>query len=288
MLCTVGDLLEDVVVLLRGDIAPGADATARIFRCRGGSAANVAALAAAAGGRSRFIGQVGNDPLGAQLVAELESLQVDARVSRSGRTGTAIVLVGPQGQRSSLVDRGASTQLAIAPPDALDGADVLHVPGYSLMVEPLATIAYRLIGEAVERSIPVTIDASSVSVLKEFGISEFCALLEQIRPRVLFCTSDESEALGLSGRQPAVGAAVTVVKAGARPTLVIEQGGGVVSIPVPPVDGIVETTGAGDAFAAGYVLAMLARQPPKTAVHAAHLLASRVLRSPGASLTART
>ena len=83
-------------------------------------------------------------------------------------------------------------------------------------------------------------------------------------------------------------AGCTVVKSGARPTLVISPDGETVSIPVPPVEQIVDTTGAGDAFAAGYLLAMSAGQDIRTCVAAAHLLASRVLRSPGASIGGRS
>jgi sugar/nucleoside kinase (ribokinase family) len=287
MLCTLGDLVEDVVVWLRADPVRGADTAARIFRRRGGSAANVAALAAAVGGRSRFIGQVGDDALGASLIAQLETGGVDTRVSRVGRTGSIVVLVDANGERSMLTDRGASTQLAVVPPDALDDARVLHVPGYSLTVEPLANAAYALIGDAVERSVPVTVDASSVSVIEEFGAKEFLALIDHIRPRVFFCNRAESHALGLKLRTPTPGADLTVVKAGARPTLIVDADGTATSVPVPPVDKIVDTTGAGDAFAAGYLLAMLAGQQPETCARAAHLLASRVLCSPGATLGAR-
>jgi sugar/nucleoside kinase (ribokinase family) len=287
MLCTVGDLLEDVVVWLRADPPRGTDTPARIFRRRGGSAANVAALAASAGGRARFVGQVGDDHTGEDLVAQLAAVGVDACVSRNGQTGCIVVLVDAAGERTMLTDRGASTQLAVAPVGVLDGVRVLHVPGYSLTVEPLATAALALIGEAVERQVPVTVDASSVAVLREYGVAEFLGLVAQIRPQVFFCNRSESAALGLALRSPAPGASLTVVKSGARPTLLVEPGGAVASIPVPPVEHVVDTTGAGDAFVAGYLLALQAGQDAAVCVRAAHLLASRVLASPGATLSAR-
>src|SRR5690606_27931179 len=150
-------------------------------------AANVAALAAAVGGPSRFIGQVGNDPLGEQLVHQLATAGVDTRVVCSGSTGCIVVLVDAQGERTMLTDRGAATQLATVPSGSLDHARVLHVPAYSLAVEPLATTTEALIGEAVERGIPVSVDASSVSLLREYGARQFLALVRQIRPQVFFC-----------------------------------------------------------------------------------------------------
>lgn len=287
MLCTIGDLVEDVVVWLKADPVRGSEATARIFRRRGGSAANVAALAAAAGGASRFVGHVGDDALGERLVADMQAGGVDTIVTRGGRTGSIVVLVDPSGERTMLTDRGASTDLAVVPTNALDGVSVLHVPAYSLAVDPLATTALELIGDAVERGIPVTVDASSVTVLRDYGVEEFLALLRQIEPKVFFCNRDESSALGLHLRSPAPGAGCTVVKSGARPTLIITPDGEAQSVPVPPVKEIIDTTGAGDAFAAGYLLAMIAGQDAATCARAAHLLAARVLREPGASLGGR-
>ncbi|HEX7097029.1 MAG TPA: PfkB family carbohydrate kinase [Acidimicrobiales bacterium] len=287
MLCTIGDLVEDVVVWLRADPVRGSDTSARIFRRRGGSAANVAALAAAAGGRARFVGQVGDDWIGKALVDELQAGGVDTHVTFAGRTGTIVVLVDASGERTMLTDRGAATQLSVVPTDALDGVSVLHVPAYSLTVDPLANTALELIGDAVERGIPVTVDASSVTVLREFGVDEFLSLLRQIEPKVFFCNREESHALGLALRTPAPGAACTIVKSGPRPTLIVHADGEAKSVPVPPVKEIIDTTGAGDAFAAGSLLAMIAGQDPATCVRAAHLLASRVLREPGASLGSR-
>src|SRR5688572_17833675 len=110
MLCAVGDLVEDVVVLLDGPPARGTDTTARISRHRGGSAANVAVAAAAASRekRARFVGHVGADDLGDRLLAELAAAGVDLAVTRGGHTGSIVVLVDPDGERTMLTDRGAS------------------------------------------------------------------------------------------------------------------------------------------------------------------------------------
>jgi sugar/nucleoside kinase (ribokinase family) len=284
MLCTVGDLVEDVVVWLSGAPRRGTDTRCRVDRARGGSAANVAVFAAALGLPARFVGQVGNDALGAQLVAELRRHDVDTVVRYEGRTGSIVVLVTPDGERTMLSDRGAATALANVAKSTLDGVTALHVPAYSLTIDPLAAATLALLGEATARGIAITVDASSVAVLEEFGVPEFLGLLEHIRPMVLFCNRDESAQLGLGDRSPAAGADYTVVKAGARPTLVVRADGVTQSVPVRPVEGIVDTTGAGDAFAAGYLRALLADQGPTVCAEAGHLVAARVLTQPGATL----
>ena len=85
-LTVVGDLVEDVVVWPDGPVARGSDTPSRVFRSRGGSAANVA-VAAAPLVPTRFLGCVGSDPLGERLVAELEAAGTEVRVQRRGRTG---------------------------------------------------------------------------------------------------------------------------------------------------------------------------------------------------------
>ena len=284
VLCTLGDLVEDVVVWLHESINYGTDTPAKIVRRRGGSAANVAAFAAAAGGASRFVGQVGDDDTGERLLAGLHGGGVDTVVARGGRTGSIAVIVDPTGERTMLTDRGAATELERLPAGALAGVQVLHVPAYSLTDEPLALTARAAIETARTSGILVSIDASSTALLRSFGTGGFRLLIDALRPDIFFCNRDEHLELGLAVDEPMPGSTLTVVKAGGDATVVITASGAR-SIAVPPVEHIVDTTGAGDAFAAGFLLAWMQGTAPDVAAVDAHRLAARVLLSPGADLT---
>ena len=140
MLAAIGDVVDDIVVRLDEAIRTGTDAGARVTRRRGGSAANVAAVAARLTGAARFLGQVGDDPTADLLLAELRNDGVDtAFVRRHGRSGAIVVLVDAAGERTFLTDPGSARQLDRPDPAWLDGVDVLHVPFYSRVDEPMAT-----------------------------------------------------------------------------------------------------------------------------------------------------
>lgn len=288
MLCTIGDLVEDVVVWLAHEPRHASDTPAHITRARGGSAANVALFSAAIFGSSRFLGQVGDDQLGAQLCDLLSAGGVEVCVQREGRTGSIVVLVYADGERTMLSDRGACTQLTSAPRNCLDGITALHVPAYSLTVDPLATVATNAIGEALARGIFVSIDASSSSVLSDFGIDAFCELVVQLTPDVFMCNGDEAKLLGLSPSKPIDGARLTIIKHGAQPTVAITRERTTTHVNVPPVASIFDTTGAGDAFAAGFIGSFVVTGDIDDSLRAGHALAARVLRSPGATLESAT
>jgi sugar/nucleoside kinase (ribokinase family) len=284
VLCTIGDLVEDVVVWLNTELNIGSDTESVIRRTRGGSAANVSMFAALTGIPSRFIGQVGNDRLGSQLCEVLRDSGVDVQVVADGRTGSIVVLVQPNGQRSFLTDRGVASRLAHFDATLMNGVSILHIPTYSLTNEPLASTCVQYVNAARSMGAIVSIDASSSSVLTQYGTDRYRTVIQTLQPHVFLCNEDEAKVLGLGAKMPMAGAALTVIKQGPLPVIAVQHDGTTTEVAVTPVANIVDTTGAGDAFAAGFLPHYAQTKNITNAVAHGHAVASRVLQSPGATL----
>jgi sugar/nucleoside kinase (ribokinase family) len=284
VLCTIGDLVEDVVVWLNTELNIGSDTESVIRRTRGGSAANVSMFAALTGTPSRFIGQVGHDRLGSQLCEVLRESGVDVQVIADGRTGSIVVLVQPNGQRSFLTDRGVASHLAHFDATFMNSVSILHVPTYSLADEPLASTCVQYIASARGTGALISIDASSSSVLNQYGTDRYRALIESLKPEVFLCNEDEATVLGLGTQKPMPGAVLTVIKQGPLPVIAVQHDGTTTEVAVAPVTNIVDTTGAGDAFAAGFLPHYAQTKNIGDAITQGNSLASRVLQSPGATL----
>ena len=244
LVCTLGDALLDVVVRLDGPIAPDTDAYGTSRVGAGGQAANVAAWVSALGGSGRFVGKRARDAPGRIVEEELQARGVELLGPVvDGRTGTVVSIATPDGRRSMLSDRGVSPQLH---PDELDdawfhGCDWLHLPGYSLVREPIAAAA----GRAAERAVRVSVDASSTAAVEAFGTDAFVERVAALGPATVFANEDEAALLG------ELEVETLVVKRGKRGCLV-RRGSTVEAHAAPRVEAV-DTTGAGDAFAAGFL-----------------------------------
>jgi sugar/nucleoside kinase (ribokinase family) len=282
VLGVIGDLVEDVVVHLHEEVNVASDTEATVLRRRGGSAANVVVAAIDCGGRARFIGQVGDDGAGRWLTEQLAATGAEVVVRRAGRTGTIVVLLDVHGERTMLADRASATELTDPEPGWLDGLATLHIPFYSLAVEPLGATARALAVWAHERGIAVSVDASSAAVLARYGSDRAGHDIWALNPDVVLANELEAEVLGQGLFGTHRDGSLVVVKRGAGPALVQRPDIGTVEVPAIAVDGVTDTTGAGDAFAAGLLLALAAGHDPVAAAQRGHEAAARRIRAASA------
>ena len=277
LVVSVGDLIDEIAVRLTAPWRRGSDASAQISRRRGGSAANVAVAAAASGGRARFVGAIGSDATGDELEAALRAARVEPLLQRHGRSPSIVVVVEPDGERTMLPDRGVATTLQHPGPAALKDAAWLHAPAYSLIGEPLASTTISLFREATQAGIATSLDASSVGALQDWGPDESRRRLESSGATHLFANEEETDYLGLIERP--LPNATLVVKRGAGIAEVRDSDGRIVAAAsASTIEGPIDTTGAGDAFAGGFIVARARGGSWDDALAAGHRAAGAHLR----------
>lgn len=270
--CVVGDLMTDVVVELGGPVTLGTDTQARITRRRGGAAANFAVAAARLGAHVRFVANVGDDADGRALEDALRAADVEPRLSRSGRTGTIVVLVDQGGERTMLNDRASAPELGDVPADILDGAGALCLTGYSLLDDPERETVTRLAADARAANVPVTIDIASAGAVASLGVDQFLARLAAVAPTVVHLNADEAQLLATS-RPLRELAATVVVHRGGAPAMV-HRGVDSTGVPALVIENVADSTGAGDAFVAGWTVAFLNGADALDATRSAHAAAA--------------
>jgi sugar/nucleoside kinase (ribokinase family) len=245
VICTLGDLLLDVVVRLESPIAEDTDTYGRTRVGAGGQAANVAAWAAALDGRARFVGKRARDPVGRLLADELRERGVEVLGPEvDSGTGTVVSVATPDGARTMLSDRGVSTDFRPEELDPawLEGCEWLHLPGYSLVAPPLREAALAAAAGATR----VSVDLSSTAAIEAAGLTDFRAAVAEAGPEVVFANEAEAELVG------DVDARTVVVKRGRRGCSVRSSDE---DVEIAALDAeVVDSTGAGDAFAAGFLL----------------------------------
>lgn len=290
--------MVDVVLTSERPLASGTDVPGRVTLRQGGSAANTARWLARLGARTGLVCAVGRDGAGRLLIETLRAEGVTVRAARvTGRaTGRIGVIVAPGGERSFVADRGAADELrATDLRESWFAAELLHLPAYSLLGAPLGDAGRAAIGHARAAGALVSLDLASIGPLLARGRRAARALVRETAADVLFATESEAEAL--LGRYALDDmleyGPLAVVKRGGRGATLLAAGGptgrdrlrfevATTAIAAP------DTTGAGDAFDAGFLVAWLGaraegRDGPaalRQAVLAGHRTATRHLRGP--------
>ena len=231
---------------MSGPFAADTDTPASTSITIGGQAANVAAWVVALGGRSRLIAATATDLAAGLVAGELRGRGIDlVGPVIDGRTGVIVALSDGGSQRSMLTDRGVGPLLD---PGAIEAGWLaegywLLLPAYSLTSEPVRGAALAAAHLARGRS-KISVDLSSVAAISEFGVAAFRELLEVVKPDVVFGNKAETDLVGELGEL----AVEVISKLGADGVLV--NGQPYPAVATEPVD----ATGAGDAFAAGYLV----------------------------------
>ncbi len=283
----VGDLVDDISVRALGEVTPASDTKAEIRLRPGGSAGNVAAWLGRLGTEVVFCGRVGADAVARHATA-LADCGVEAHVAGdTDRTTATIVLqVDRDGERTMFVDRGANAGLVAedVPAGAWDDVGWLHLTGYTFFDAATRPVALGLLAEARSRDVRVSIDPSSVGFLRDAEAESFLAWVdgaEVILPnideaRVLVgATGPQIDLDALAARFPHV--VVTLGSMGAAHL----GGGGRTQVTAPRI-GVVDTTGAGDAFAAGFLSRWMGGATPDEALAAGRAAAETCVMHVGA------
>lgn len=277
VILSIGELVVDVTIVPQERLRADDDTPARITIGGGGQAANFCAWAAALGERARLIARLGDDDNGRHLVAEIEAVGVEVcAVWAAEPTGVIAVLVGPDGERSMATQHGAGIGLRSEDlrDEWLHGVGLIHVPAYSLFLDPLRGAARAAI-EGVRRSSGglLSIDLSSVAGIKKYGTRRLASDIASLKPDLLFANEAESAAMKVPLEDLTE---VAVLKLGAAGCRVMGH-----TVPAPPVVEV-DATGAGDAFAAAFCLSYLNGATPIDAAQRAVAVASNAVTQYGA------
>ena len=284
----VGEIMIDTVALATQELVTASDASASIVDHDGGSAANLAAWLAREGTGVELIACIGDDANGDRAEQRLADAGVTMRLRRHQDlpTGRCLVIVTPDGERTMLPDPGAN--IGLRPDDlgreAWTANDHLHVSGYTLMRPDAHEAARAALDAAHAIGMTVSIDASSAAPLRTWGAEDFLSVCAP--GDILFANADEAEVLtghadaAVSAADLADRGLVAVVKAGPHGA-VLARGPVVIQAPAM-ASTVIDTTGAGDAFAAGFLAAWRAGGGDESALSAATRLAAQAVGRLGA------
>jgi sugar/nucleoside kinase (ribokinase family) len=282
VLC-IGDVMLDVIA--RINVAPqkinyGSDTSSRISTNGGGAAGNVAAWLTRTSANSSIVSHVGDDPAGAALIAEFDALGVAHKnLTIPGQSsGVVVVLVDSSGERTMFPDKGANSNLVLADLPQLDGFQAVYISGYALL-NPLSRPGVLAMIEKIRAdSIPIYFDPASVGAMKDVSDKDIHQWFSQMN--TLFLNEEESIYLtGLVDIERAMDyllefSEIVVIKRGSLGAIAKARGFDSISVPAV-VANVVDTTGAGDSFAAGFIAAFTAKRDLTAALTAGTELAAQ-------------
>jgi sugar/nucleoside kinase (ribokinase family) len=257
----------------------------------GGSAANTLAGLAMLGSRCAFIGQVADDQLGEVFAHDIRAGGVDfATPARSGEPSTArcLIFVTPDGQRTMNTFLGASQFLPASQldPATIASAAVLYLEGYLWDPEEPRAAMRRAIAAARDAGRKVAFTLSDAFVIARHG-DDFRALIADGQIDILFANEHELAALtGIEDFHEGIthlgGSIETVIVTRSEKGACAVRGGETAVVPAEPIEAVVDTTGAGDLFAAGFLYGYTRQRPLAECLKLGAICAAEIISHYGA------
>lgn len=278
----VGDVVNDIVVVPRGEVRLDTDTASTIRPRPGGSAANTAAWLGSLGTPTDFVGCVGSADADehAQTFRD-HGVEPYLTSSVGVPTGTIVILVEGQ-HRTMLTERGANATLTSGrvTTELLENAALLHVSGYSILDGFGVSGARDLISRAAAAGVPVSVTPGSAGYLSDFGVKSFMDAIAGTT--IVFPNLAEGKLMSGEADPMRIGRTlreqfeVVVLTMGAE-GLIVFEGSSSTLVPAPVVQHVVDPTGAGDAMAAGFIQRWIADRDAMSAAKAGAFTAARAI-----------
>jgi sugar/nucleoside kinase (ribokinase family) len=256
-------------------------------RASGGSAANTMSGLAQLGVEAGFVSKVGKDEVGQFFEKQMADTHVKPLMLKSDTpSGRVMGFITPDGERTFATCLGAAIELSPddIKPELFDGWDLFYVEGY-LVANP--NMLRKAVEAAKAKGLKIAIDLASYNVVEESR--EF--LMELVENHVDIVFANEQESFALTGMEPeaalhflAERCEIAVVKVGAKGAFV-QRGNEIVAIPPMKAD-VIDTTGAGDMWAAGFLAGLVKGKDLKTCGMMGAIVAKNIIEVVGAKMDA--
>jgi len=277
----VGDVMQDILISHKDEIAFGSDTQANIKIQGGGSATNAAVWASTQNLEVGLVARIGDDQTGKIILEELNRPNLNLNLVKTNgvSSGSCAILIDATGERTMFPDPGANIFLTSndVPKEWFEQAEIIHISAYSLLRKNTKNAIGEIIKIAKENGLKTSVDvASSQPLIDNDG---FNALNDLAPWDYLFANKDEAEVLGDITKIKSL-CKNLILKQGSKESLWIKEDFEIKDIPEKVQ--IVDLIGAGDAFAAGFLVGVINKETPQNTLKHANQLGAKAVGISGA------
>jgi len=277
----VGDVMQDILISHKDEIAFGSDTQANIKIQGGGSATNAAVWASTQNLEVGLVARIGDDQTGKIILEELNRPNLNLNLVKTNgvSSGSCAILIDATGERSMFPDPGANIFLTSndVPKEWFEQAEIIHISAYSLLRKNTKNAIGEIIKIAKENGLKTSVDvASSQPLIDNDG---FNALKDLAPWDYLFANKDEAQVLGDITKIKSL-CKNLILKQGSKESLWIKEDFEIKDVP-EKVE-IVDLIGAGDAFAAGFLVSVINKETPQNTLKNANQLGAKAVGISGA------